>query len=67
VGMMNAGLWTQTVDVATSQPILSAAPDAGAYTTEYAEAALKILNGRGMDTTGKNWQRVSVTLNPGGE
>ncbi|MDP6975610.1 MAG: ABC transporter substrate-binding protein [Acidimicrobiales bacterium] len=67
VGMMDADLWAQTVDVATSQPILSAAPDAGAYTTEYAEAALKILNGRGMDTTGKNWQRVSVTLNPGGE
>ncbi|MCP4793134.1 MAG: ABC transporter substrate-binding protein, partial [Actinomycetia bacterium] len=67
VGMMEADLWAQTVAVATSQPILTAAPDAGAYTTEYVEAALVSLNGRGMDTVGASWQRVEVTLNEGGE
>ena len=67
VGMMEADLWAQTVAVATSQPILTAAPDAGAYTTEYVEAALVSLNGRGMDTVGASWQRAEVTLNEGGE
>ena len=67
VGMMDADQWAQTVSVATSESILAAAPDSAAYTTEYVDAALASLNGRGMDTTGKNWQRISVTLNLGGE
>ncbi|MBC8364657.1 MAG: ABC transporter substrate-binding protein [Actinobacteria bacterium] len=67
VGMMDADLWAQTSNVATSESILAAAPDAGSYTTAYVESALASLNGRGMDSTGKNWQRVSVTLNLGGE
>ena len=67
VGRMDANLWNQTINVATSESILTSAPDAGAYTTEYVDAALASLNGRGMDTTGQNWQRVEVTLNLGGE
>ena len=66
-GVMDAGLWAQTVNVATSQGILASAPDSGAYTTEYAEAAVAVLKARGVDTTGQNWRRVEVTLNPGGE
>ena len=67
VGMMATGLWDQTVDVSTSESILAAAPDSGAYTTTYAAAALDTLNGRGMDTTGQNWRATTVKLNPGGE
>jgi NitT/TauT family transport system substrate-binding protein len=67
VGMMATGLWDQTIDVSTSESILAAAPDSGAYTTTYAAAALDILNGRGMDTTGQNWRATTVKLNPGGE
>ena len=67
VGRMDANLWNQTINVATSESILTSAPDAGAYTTEYVDAALASLNGRGMDTTGQNWQRIEVTLNLGGE
>jgi NitT/TauT family transport system substrate-binding protein len=66
-GVMDEGLWAQTIDVATSQGILASAPDSGAYTTEYAEAAVELLKNRGVDTTGKNWRRVDVTLNLGGE
>jgi NitT/TauT family transport system substrate-binding protein len=66
-GVMDEGLWAQTIDVATSQGILASAPDSGAYTTEYAEAAVEMLKNRGVDTTGKNWRRVDVTLNLGGE
>lgn len=67
IGMVNSDLWAQTVSVATSSGDLVSAPDSGAYTTEYAEAAVEMMKSRGMDTTGKNWRRVSVTLNPGGE
>ena len=67
VGRMDANLWNQTINVATSESILTSAPDAGAYTTKYVDAALASLNGRGMDTTGQNWQRIEVTLNLGGE
>ncbi len=67
VGMMDKDLWDQTIGVATSEAILASAPDSGAYTTEYADAALDSLKGRGMDTTGKNWRRTTVKLNPGGE
>ena len=66
-GVMDEDLWAQTINVATSQGILAAAPDSGAYTTEYAEAAVEMLKNRGVDTTGKNWRRVEVTLNAGGE
>jgi len=66
-GVMDEDLWAQTINVATSQGILAAAPDSGAYTTEYAEAAVEMLKNRGVDTTGKNWRRVDVTLNAGGE
>ena len=66
-GVMDAASWSQTIDVATSEAILASAPDSGAYTTEYAEAAVALLKARGVDTTGQNWRRVDVTLNPGGE
>ena len=66
-GVMDEALWAQTVDVATSESILASSPDSGAYTAEYAEAAVELLKSRGMDTTGKNWRRVEVKLNPGGE
>ena len=37
------------------------------FAPEYAEAAVERLKNRGVDTTGKNWRRVDVTLNLGGE
>ncbi|HJO80634.1 MAG: ABC transporter substrate-binding protein [Acidimicrobiales bacterium] len=67
IGMMDKGLWDQTISVATSESILASVPDSGAYTTKYAEAALDVLRGRGIDTTGKNWRPITVKLNPGGE
>jgi 3-oxoacyl-[acyl-carrier-protein] synthase II len=67
VGMIDADLWAQTVDVATAEGILAAAPGDGAYTNEYAEAANDILDGKGISTTGSDWTRATVTLNEGGE
>ena len=67
VGMIDSDLWAQTVDVATAEGILAAAPGDGAYTNEYAESANYILDQKGISTTGNSWTRATVTLNEGGE
>ncbi|HJL91093.1 MAG: ABC transporter substrate-binding protein [Acidimicrobiales bacterium] len=66
-GMINSDAWSQTVDVATSSGDLQAAPDSGAYTNEYVEAALDLLKAKGVQTFGSGWQPKSITLEPGGE
>ena len=66
-GVMDPGLWTQTVDVATGESILSAAPDAGAYRTDIAEEALANLRDQGIDVIGSGFERVVVELREGGE
>ena len=66
-GVMDPDLWTQTVDVATGESILSAAPDAGAYRTDIAEEALANLRDQGIDVIGSGFERVVVELREGGE
>ncbi len=66
-GVMDPDLWTQTVDVATSESILSAAPDDGAYRTDIAEEALANLRDQGIDVIGSGFERVVVELREGGE
>lgn len=63
-GVMDLSLWAQTLSVATSENVLEGSPDSDAYTTEYAEAALELLDG--MDVKGDDWDPVTVTLNEGG-
>ncbi len=64
IGVMDQALWDQTIEVATSQGVISADPGSGAFRTDLAEKALADIDG---DTTGSSWTRVEVTLNPGGE
>lgn len=66
-GIMDPDLWAQTVDVATSEGILAAAPDDGAYRTDIAEAAVANLRDAGVDVVGNDWERIPVELLPGGE
>ena len=69
IGVMDAGLWDQTIEVATTQiPELQGVdiPE-GSYTSEYAEAAVAALNEEGLDTVGSGWTRMEVQLNEGGE
>lgn len=66
-GVMDPALWDQTVDVATSEEILSAAPDEGAYRTDIVEEALANLRADGVDVVGSSFQRVEVELREGGE
>jgi len=65
-GVINQGLWDQTIDVATSESVLGSAPDATAFTNEYAEAALKLLADAGVDANGSGFSKTTVTLNEGG-
>lgn len=63
-GVMDLALWSQTVDIATQEGVLSAEPDADAFTTTYAEAAQALVD---VDTTGSGFTKGSVVLNEGGE
>ena len=66
-GVMDPDLWSQTVEVATSEGILAAAPDDGAYRTDIAEAAVANLRDAGVDVVGNDWERIPVELLEGGE
>ena len=66
-GIMDADLWAQTVDVATSEGILASEPDEGAYRTDIAEAAVANLRDAGIDVVGNDWERIPVVLLEGGE
>jgi NitT/TauT family transport system substrate-binding protein len=67
IGVMDQALWNQTIEVATSQKVLKAAPDAGAYRTDLAEKAVNDLKAEGLDVNGANYQPKQVEITPGGE
>ena len=64
IGVMDQGLWDQTIEVAVGQGVISADPGGDAFRTDLAEKALAELSG---DTTGDGWTPIEVTLEPGGE
>jgi NitT/TauT family transport system substrate-binding protein len=63
-GVMDTALWDQTIEVATSEAVLAAPPSEGAYTTDYATAALALISD--VDARGSDWSPVEVTLLEGG-
>jgi len=63
VGMLDADLWSQTVDTALEAGIITAAPDAASYRTDLAAKALEGLS----DATGTGWTKAVVQITPGGE
>ena len=67
IGVMDAGLWQQTVGVATSQGVIQGVLSAGSYRSDFAQNAVDALADDGLDMVGNGWQRVTVQLNPGGE
>jgi NitT/TauT family transport system substrate-binding protein len=66
VGIMDAALWDQTIEVATSEGILQAAPEGDAYVTDIAQEAVDNLKSQGLDVVGDGWQRADVELQEGG-
>ena len=67
IGVMDQGLWDQTVDVATGEGVIQNAPGSDAFRTDLAEAAVKALSDDDLDTEGNGYSPITVTLNPGGE
>ena len=67
VGVIDKAAWDQTVSVATSQKVVSAAPDANAYTNTYVQKAVDALKAGGMDVTGSSYKAPDVALKEGGK
>ena len=67
IGVVDADLWDQTVDVSVDEGILSAAPTGDAYRTDIVSEAIANLEADGWDTNGSGWTRATVVLIEGGE
>jgi NitT/TauT family transport system substrate-binding protein len=63
IGMMDADLWQQTVDISLESEIIAEEPPEDAYRTDLAEAALEGLD----DATGDGFTKGEVEVTPGGE
>ncbi len=66
VGVMDQGLWDQTVAVATSEQILKSAPTDGAFRTDIVQEALANLRAAGIDVIGNDWEPKTIDLKEGG-
>ncbi|MCG2796937.1 MAG: ABC transporter substrate-binding protein [Cellulomonas sp.] len=72
IGMIDETAWDQTVDVALTTKndqgatVITAEPDADAYTNEYVTKALEELTAEGVDVTGSSFTPIDVTLEAGG-
>ncbi len=65
VAVMDKSLWDQTIEIATGEGVLAGAPDDGAYTTEFAEAAIELVGD--LDVNGSGFSKTTVELLEGGE
>ena len=72
VGIIDPAAWDRTVQIATTTKnldgatVLTAAPDAEAYTNQYAEAANMALEAEGLNTKGDAFAPLEVVLLEGG-
>lgn len=66
IGVMDKALWDQTVQVATSQKVIKAAPDAAAYRDDLAKKAVDDLKAAGVDVTGSGYTPKTVEITEGG-
>lgn len=64
IGVMDADLYQQTVDISVDFGVVSEAPSADAFRTDLAEAALANIDD---DTTGEGFSKIEVELKEGGE
>ena len=73
VGMIDQAAWDRTVEIALGTKnlegatVLTAQPDADAYTNDIVTEALTMLAEMGIDVNGDGFTPIDVTLNPGGE
>ncbi len=67
IGIMDPAAYKTTADIALKYQQISKAPDAGAYRTDLAQAALKMLTAMNIDVTGSKWTPATVQITAGGE
>lgn len=67
IGIMDPESYRRTVDIALQYGVISQEPDADAYRTDLAEAAVGALQDEGVDVNGDGWQKATVEVTPGGE
>jgi NitT/TauT family transport system substrate-binding protein len=69
IGVMNQGLWDQTVEVATSQIPELEGVEVGdeAFRSDLAQQAVDDLEAEGLDVTGASFERRTIELLQGGE
>ncbi len=67
IGILDAALWEQTVNVAIEGAVISEAPSEGAFRTDLAQAAVDELTADGVDVTGESYEPQTVEITPGGE
>lgn len=73
VGLIDEAAWQQTVDIAlgteneTGATIITTEPPETAYSNEYVEQALELLEEEGVDVMGADYAPIEVTLNEGGQ
>ena len=71
-GMIDSAAWDRTAKLAQEtknlegSTVLTAAPDAEAYTNDIVTEALALLEGLGVDTKGEGFAPIEVTLNEAG-
>jgi NitT/TauT family transport system substrate-binding protein len=72
IGMVNADAWTQTVKIARDtknadgDTVLTKDPEGLAYTNDYTTKALAKLGDENAETTGADFEPITVKLEPGG-
>jgi NitT/TauT family transport system substrate-binding protein len=72
VGFIDQAAWDRTAEIAQNTAnlegttVLTAPPDAGAFTNDIVTEALASLEELGVDTTGESFQPIEVTLEEGG-
>ncbi|WP_338886088.1 ABC transporter substrate-binding protein [Rhodococcus sovatensis] len=73
IGTIDEASWNRTVEIAKStknaegSTVLTADPDAEAYSNEYVAEALDLLKADGVDVTGESYAPIEVTLEEGGK
>ncbi len=69
IGVMDADLWQQTVDVSLEAGIIAEAPAESAYRSDLAEAAVAALaeSQPDLDLMGEDFETIDVEITPGGE
>ncbi|HEY6041931.1 MAG TPA: ABC transporter substrate-binding protein [Anaerolineae bacterium] len=67
IGLMDAKLYAQTIDIAVKYGVLKNKPDDKAYRTDLAQKAVDALKAAGVDVTGASYKKRAVELKKGGE